>query len=218
MAKPMIIFHRIPIEFIATELLYTLIVIALCLVIYFRTKEIYDLTKKRSVYFFRNTFLLFALAFFFRILQLLFPLLGIHIPLLQRFIWMALVMYFSTMAIFSLTYSIIWKKIKKTKFWNWGLHVIAVLFTVFVIITGNIDMLILAQLLMFIIAIVLSYTQKISKMRIVYVLLFCFWILNLLPVGRMINPLLKLPSYLFSILIFWYIEHKVMRATNAKKR
>ena len=110
----MMYFHRQPLlpplEFLSIEILYSVIVILLCILIYFKTKEVYDLSKHKGIKYFRNTFLFFGMAFFFRLIpvSLIFSR-NIAKPLLQ--ISLFLVSYFSILAILSLLSSIIWKKL-----------------------------------------------------------------------------------------------------------
>ncbi len=62
-------FHLIDPTMLAVELGYTLIVVFICFIIYFKTREIYDLTKYEGIEYFRNTFLFFGLAYIFRFLN-----------------------------------------------------------------------------------------------------------------------------------------------------
>ncbi|KAF5428393.1 hypothetical protein C5S42_03390, partial [Candidatus Methanomarinus sp.] len=57
---------------LAVELGYTLIIVFICLLIYLKTKEIYDLTNHKGIYYFRNTFLFFGLAYLFRFIFMSF--------------------------------------------------------------------------------------------------------------------------------------------------
>ena len=59
-------FVFLPVLRIGSELIYTLIIIIMCGIIYFKTKEIFDLTKHKGIGFFRNTFLFFALSYLMR--------------------------------------------------------------------------------------------------------------------------------------------------------
>ncbi len=111
-------FHLIDPTKLIAELGYTLIVVFLCFMIYFKTIEIYDLTKHEGINYFRITFLFFGLAYIFRFLDILFMLVTVTFDThsligIFRIFPVSLVLngYFSTLAILSLTYSIIWKKL-----------------------------------------------------------------------------------------------------------
>ena len=52
----------------AVEIIYTLLIVVLCFLVYFRTKNIFDLTKHRGIQYFRNAFLFFGLAYSARLL------------------------------------------------------------------------------------------------------------------------------------------------------
>ena len=129
-------------------LVYSVIVIFLCFIIYAKTKELYSLTKHKGIGFFRNTFLYFGLAFSFRLLFTFFHLsrysMDFYNPL-HYVMPFALVIigYLSTMAIFSLTLSSLWKKIKQTGYMT---HIIAVAIAVLVFFTRSTELLIITQL------------------------------------------------------------------------
>ncbi|MCK5698593.1 MAG: hypothetical protein KAH93_02010, partial [Candidatus Aenigmarchaeota archaeon] len=45
------------------ELAYTFIVVVLCFLVYYKTREIYDLTGYKGIKYFRRAFLFFGLAY-----------------------------------------------------------------------------------------------------------------------------------------------------------
>src|SRR3989338_8535448 len=51
---------------LGAELIYSFVIIAISLMIYFGTKELYNLTNHKGIKYFRLAFLCFAVAFFFR--------------------------------------------------------------------------------------------------------------------------------------------------------
>ena len=98
------------------EIVYFILIVALCLAIYVRTKKIYDFSSHEGIKYFRKAFLFFAAIYFFRFVAINTPFLN---PFLERGLVvsiesfaMFLVIYFSLLAIFSLTASFSWKDIK----------------------------------------------------------------------------------------------------------
>jgi len=103
-----------------TEILYSFIIIVCSLMIYFGTKELYELTSHKGIKYFRQTFLFFAIAYSFRsfikfalsyfnvqaIFEISPRLFGFAIGQITIFLFM----YFGAMAIFYLLYSVMWKK------------------------------------------------------------------------------------------------------------
>jgi len=103
---------------LGTELFYSFIIIVCSLIIYFGTKELYKLSSHKGIKYFRQAFLFFAIAYFFRgfikfiviyfdingILELSPITFGIT-GLTTQFLFV----YFSSMAIFYLLYSVIQK-------------------------------------------------------------------------------------------------------------
>jgi hypothetical protein len=221
---------------ILSELIYALIIIIFCFIIYFKTKEIFELTKHKGIGFFRNTFLFFALSYFLRFLGILFIFYRsfVHIRLRELFfrpnmIMYPLITYFSYAAILSLVFSSFWK-IKKTKFeWNILIHALAIFSTLIVFLTGSSNILIGFQFLLFIAAIILininpeknKKKNAFSTLHIIYYLLFVFWVLNLISFQRgSLSFILNSVLNLFSILIFYIITHRVVKrlSINAKKK
>ncbi len=204
-----------------TELIYAFIIIAISLIIYFSTKELYELSKHKGIKYFRLAFLYFAIAYFFRTF-ILFIIRYFNIGRILDFsprlfgpLTMFIFMYASTMAILYLLYSLIWKKLGENKLKLF--HIIAIAISAVSIFTRSIGILLWIQILLMIFVITTGYQSykkqdKKKSLYIIYVLLFIFWILNILDI---IIPdffrLIKLFIYLVSILLFLIIQHKVSR-------
>jgi hypothetical protein len=202
------------------ELFYTIAIVVFCYLIYAKTKEMYELTKHKGIKFFRNTFLFFGLAYAFRLLLHLIMIGTITMDLMPRMAIMpfsiVVVSYLSTMAIFYLTYSTIWKSVK-------GNHLIiisnifAITFSIVAFITRSQDYLILLQLGLLIFALVMSYkthkSKRFSNIRILYFLILIFWVLNLYFLGpRMRMPyFFNLGMHIISLIVFWIIYLKVKK-------
>lgn len=182
-------YHLIEPTRLVVELVYTLIVVFLCFTIYYKTREIYDLTKYEGVKYFRITFLFFGLAFLFRFISVFVMLMGITFDIeISRYLFRIFPLvfngYFSTMAILSLIYSIIWKELHFK-------HMLILSNAIAIIISGiaffsrEPDLLILTQavLLFFTILMAVNFyrrSKKISGLFILYILFSLFWIVNLL--------------------------------------
>ena len=54
------------IQGIGTELIYSFVIIVSSLMIYYSTKEMYELSSYKGIKYFRQAFLLFAIAYFFK--------------------------------------------------------------------------------------------------------------------------------------------------------
>ena len=86
--------------------------------IYFGTKEIYDLSSYKGIKYFRQAFLFFAIAYFFRFL-IEFVVISFNTneifeiyPIVLGYFALFIFMYLSSISIFYLIYSISWKKWK----------------------------------------------------------------------------------------------------------
>lgn len=219
-------FHLIDPTKLAAELGYTLIVVFLCFMIYFKTKEIYDLSKHEGINYFRITFLFFALAYIFRFLHIFSLLVGITLDAdslmeIFRIFPFPLVFngYFSTLAILSLTYSIIWKKlhIKHTLLL---FNAIAILISGIAFISRSPFILILSQALLLIFTIILTcyfyiQSRKFSQLFILYVLFLLFWVVNQFALGPRFIPFeIQTAFQVISIAVIGIIYYKVAKWTK----
>jgi hypothetical protein len=195
--------------------------------IYFKTREIYDLTKYEGIKYFRITFLFFALAYIFRFLHI-FSILEritfdtdvlIHIFRIFPF---SLVLngYFSTLAILSLTYSIIWKKLHITHVLLL-FNVIAILISGIAFISRSPFLLILAQAVLLIFTIIMACyfyirTKKISPLFVLYILFILFWVVNQFALGppRLIPFEIQTAFQIISIAVIGIIYYKVAKWTE----
>ena len=223
-------FHIIDPTRLAVELAYTLIVVFLCFTIYYKTRDIFDLTKHEGIKYFRITFLFFGLAYISRFIIVLLKLIvitfDIYFPI-HIFVIIPLVFigYFSTMAILSLTYSILWNKLHID---HTFLKHIFILFNIVAIIISGIAffsrspyILVLAQavLLIFTSIIIAGYifsnSRKTSRLYMLYILFFLFWIVNLIALGpgRFLPFEIQTVFQVISIAVIGIIYYKVAKWT-----
>jgi hypothetical protein len=214
---------------ISTEILYSFIIIICSLMIYYGTKELYELSSHKGIKFFRQAFLFFALAYFFRsfikLILFHFNVRGLFSisprllnPLVSH-ITLILFMYFSTMAIFYLLYSVMYKK------WNYKhrtylFHIVAVFLAVFSVISRNPFSYLGSNLLLLVFVLVgvyVSYKNSKKKTKghnlyVIYILLLFFWILNIIDI---LIPTFfqnfQLLIYLISSGIFLLMLYKVLK-------
>jgi len=189
------------------EFLYSFIAVLLCFLVYYKTKEIYELTKHNGIKYFRNAFLFFGFAYASRFLLFLVILTGISFRFIipRRVMYLPLftapVTYLSTMAIFFLIYSTIWKKIRYNHF----------------LIISNIILISILQLLMLLLTVVIS-TRKHKKnkkryTRTLYFLISMLWLINLflLSPGRVMPFGSKIIFQTISIIVFIVVYLKVLK-------
>ncbi|MEK6917582.1 MAG: hypothetical protein AABW51_01405 [Nanoarchaeota archaeon] len=209
---------------LATEFLYSFTIIVISLMIYFGTREFYNLTSHRGIKYFRSAFLFFAIAFFFRsfikFLVILFDVQRILDLSLQTIgsISLFLFMYASAMAIFYLLFSVMWKKWSSEKILLF--HLLAAIIALITIIIKNVNVILIMHFVLFIfIAVVtwISYQEskkirKGSHLHGIYILLFAFWILNIIDLLTT-NALstFHLLIYIASFSVFATILYKVLR-------
>jgi len=214
---------------ISTEILYSFIIIVCSLMIYYGTKEIYELSSYKGLKFFRQAFLFFALAYFFRsfikLILFYFNVQGIFSispkllnPLFSQ-LTLILFMYFSAMAIFYLLYSVMYKK------WEYEnriylFHIIAVILAIFSVVSRNpLSYLGLNIFLLIFVLVIVYISYKNSKKKTkghnlyaIYVLLLFFWIFNIIDI---LIPTFfqnfQLIIYLTSSGIFFSMLYKILK-------
>ncbi len=225
-------FHH-PTEILTTELIYFLIIFSLCVLILYKTRDIYKLTKHQGIFHFRNIFLFFSLAFLVRALIISIPLVteefSYSFPFMFGPITFLFVGYLSTMAILSLVMTLIHKKMKLSQNITFILlNVIAIISSIMVFLTRSNQILILIQTIIFLFAVVYLISKDkegkknfLSHNKIIYSLLFIFWLLNILASVRYMVALeYKYILYLISAGIFFSIYLRVRKRLNhhAKKK
>lgn len=202
----------------SSELLFTAIVVILCFIIYFKTKEIYDLSKHKGIYYFRNAFLFFGLAYLARFLFNIFMISGNVFDLIphKQFLMPFMLIptgYFGSMAIFYSVYSMIWKKIKEQKFLWWS-NLVAVVLTTLSVVSRSPEILAILQsaLVIFGLIMIMKMPKK-QKMRIgvIYLLLYIFWLGSVLTLSGsgFWSFELTLAVQIISISAFLAIYHKL---------
>ena len=200
------------------EIVFTAIIIILCLYIYFRTSEISSLSKHKGIYYFRLTFLFLGLAYLFRLLLMSLSFSISRGP--DRFYGMqfglVFVGFLSTLALIFLFYSTSWKYIKRYR--SLIAVVIAVLISVLAYLTQEPIILVMAQAALLIIAALLSMAthkknKKFSKLITIYLLMMIFWIVGLIPLStRRLLPYELVPAFhVISFAVFLIIFFKVQK-------
>ena len=211
---------------IGAEIIYSFVIIVCSLMIYFGTKKIYDLSSYKGIKYFRQAFLLFAIAYFFRFLiEFTVAYLNINeifnlYPLVLGYIAIFIFMYLSSISIFYLIYSVSWKK-WKAKSTLYIFHAIAVIVALAsIIFMDEIFYIGLNIILLIYAAFAIYFSRKNQKSKknnfyIVYILLLIFWILNALTIFiPAFFDSLKLSVYLASSCIFLIILYKVLKKSG----
>ncbi len=215
---------------LSAELIYSFAIIACCLIIYFGTREIYELSAHKGIWYFRQAFLFFAFAYFFRsfikIIIFYFNAYGLfQIPprLLNPIvteITLIFFMYFGSMAVFYLLYSVLWKKFNDKMIYLF--HLIAIFIALFGVLSKNPYSYIVLNLILFlfiVFVVVISYLDQRKKKKkksfnlyTIYVLLLFFWILNIIDILiPFFLSTFQVFIYMISLSIFFIMQYKVLK-------
>jgi hypothetical protein len=213
------------------ELIYSFVIIVCSLMIYYATKEMYELSSYKGIKYFRYAFLFFAIAYLFKsFIKMLLVYFGTSriIDINPGFIGLTtlfIFMYFGSLAVFYLVYSLMWKEWNGKSTMILGIfHILSIAISFIIITTRQIEIFVGVTLLILAIAIFGMYlTHKESKSKkkrnnlyVIYTLLFVFWILNIIEV--LIPNFLQFYQiilYLASLGVFLTILYKVLRKSGA---
>ena len=215
------------------ELFYSFVIIVCSLMIYFGTKELYELSSYKGIKYFRQSFLFFAIAYFFRsfikFVVIYFNIKGIieFSPITFRatgVITQLLFMYFSSMAIFYLLYSVMWKKWNGNSYKIYLFHWLALIISIVSVLSRNPLVFLGLNIFLFLIVIFVVYTSYQNKknkrkghnLYLIYLLLSVFWILNIIDtlIPRFFQGF-QLFIYIISTGVFLLIMYKVIKKTGS---
>lgn len=206
-----------PLAFII-ETAFTILAVIFCSLIYIKTKESYELTKYQGIKYFRDAFLFFGLSYLLRFVFSLIFLSRIAFDfILPREIFIPLFIlplgYFSTIGIFYLIFSLVWKKFNNRNMLIAG-HGIAILLSLISFNTRSHFMLIYLQSFLLVIAIVWSFlvqNKKLSQTKILYILVFVLWLINLLILGNRHHSPFDILAMIVSIAVFITVYYKIVK-------
>ncbi len=207
--------------FFGNEMIYSLMVIVLCMMIFYLTRELYSLSTHKGIRFFRMTFFFLGLAYLFRlvfqIIQLMIFQNHTHMEMWTLNSALLLVTtYLSTSAIISLFYSVSWKEVRIPNFEILA-SMISIALAVLAFFTREYLLLVVIQasilLAGFIIGHLKAQKKHHSNIMALYMLIMLFWIFNLatlvpgwfMPVG------LKVFLNVISIIVFISIYLRVRK-------
>jgi len=206
------------------EMALTLIVIIICLLIYFRTKDLYELSLHKGIKYFRFAFLFFAFAF---ALRFIFPItMFLFNERLFRSYTGFLMTFVGMMAILCILYSLLWKKLDSKN--NFYIIISIAIIISFITTILRVGFLILSfQIILFILIVIISYwdsfksrkRKKYFKLSFLYTLLFFAWFFDITShFAFMFSLNTKLTFNIISICLFLIIYYKVYQKTKVKKK
>ncbi|MBI2131082.1 hypothetical protein HYU10_04925 [Candidatus Woesearchaeota archaeon] len=202
-----------------TELAFTVIAVVFCFLIYFKTRESYELTRYNGIKYFRDAFLFFGLSYVLRFLFSLALLSSIAFDFFLPRSMSALffILPLSTIGIFYLIFSSIWKKYSGKRLVIMG-HGTAALLVIVSFLTRSHHILLVFQSVLLLIAVVFSgiihKKMRISGARAMYLLVALLWLINLWVIGprrRRFSLEIELFFGLVSLAVFIAIYSKVCK-------
>jgi len=211
------------------ELLFTVIAVGLCAVIYRKTKDIYELTKYPGIGYFREAFLFlgisFVMRFLFGLILLSREVFDVMLPR-QLFVPLSIIPlgYFSTAALVYLFFSSAWKRIASRFDLRKAIllgNLVAVGLPIIAFFTRSHHMLIWLQTALLVLGISSALLTEhkgrgLSQMRKLYFLMFGLWLLVLWTTDP--SPHIPFPLTMLldaaSIAVLAVIYRKMMKWTR----
>lgn len=213
-----------PIGF-STDLVFTLLAVLFCFLIYAKTRETYRLTQHKGIGYFRDAFLFFGLSYVIRFLFGITMLSRIAFDLVPpramfppfMFFMPPLLGYFSTIGIFYLIFSTVWRKFDNRSLLIFG-HTAAIILSIVSFITRSTLILLCMQCALLGVAVTLKFVthgrkEKLSQLKLLYLLVAVLWFINLLMVDiRRPFPLgIEIFFQLISLAVFIIIYSKISK-------
>jgi len=214
------------------ELLYALIIAAICFVIVSKSDRFFRLSSHQGIRYFRNAFLFYGIAFLMRYIFGIFSDFSLNY---LEIVW-GIFEYTLVMAGFFLLYSLIWKKFefskrdKNTSLFNGKImvfHSIAVIVAILDILWENYNFMFASQIMTFLFASIISFANykqmkkhKFPKFYFVAMFLgLVAWVLNFL-VATCFNwsPIVLIDIGLINGIFFLLILCGVIKITNGSKK
>lgn len=213
----------------ALEIVYALIISLICSVIVFRIDRFYKLSLHQGIRYFRNAFFFYGIAFIARYVLGLFSDLTIN----YLYVMQVIFEYFLVMAGFFLFYSLMWKKIElpkehyKSSLFNMHIavfHIMAIVIAVFDSLWHTYDFMFFSQIIIFLYASMISYTnyKRNGKQRkflkfyfIAMLLILIAWFLNLsAALFFRWNPIILINIGIINIIFFILFLYGVLKVTR----
>lgn len=168
---------------ISLELISLLIIILVCFLIFIKTREIYNLSGHRGIGFFRTGFFFFGIGAIINLMHIIFIFFKIHRELgFNMKIIFIFASIFTLIGLLYLLFSLFSKKIKNDYF---SYIFIPIIFLIFLFIKDRYLISLIHIILTIIIIGIIFYLRYknnnkkfISKIFLIYILLFIFWFLN----------------------------------------
>lgn len=209
------------------KLVYSLIIVAICLIIVFRSNKFFRLSLHNGIRYFRNAFLFFAVGFFIRyIIKFIIP--ENYFPHYNAIIT-SLFEFFLITGGFFLLYSLMWRKFEVKKgsqssLLNFRVAIFYALSIIIVLLDylwSTLYFMFTLQIIIFLYASIISFTKinknkqrQFPKLYFIAMLLALFaWALNALVILLGLGLSSTINIYIFNLIFFFLFLYGVVKVT-----
>lgn len=201
------------------EFIYSIFAIIMCMMIYLKTRSMYQLTGHKGLKYFSLTFLFFSVGYFFRftfhiLIRLFLMNAGIRLPMRVIFNFgRPIFAIASLLSVSYLLYSLLYKHLKKDiSVWIW-LSVLAVTGISWLAQNPFIHVIFSAVIYLAVFVVLLKKKKKHSKLHHAYLAIIVLWIINTIVLEVPRFMLFETAAlYLASLALYAAILHRVMKA------
>jgi hypothetical protein len=219
-------------ETLILETFYLFLILIPTLLVYFKTRKIYNFSKYKGIKYYSIAFLFLSLAFLVRYTVMISKILNNDLQTIQEFNLMTLTM--ETLLILPglfLLYSMIWQKFEKSHYSHRHtipqivIYLIALTIGIIDTILGNFIFMYTSQILIFSIAALISFKKYLKnknnfqQIYFISMILFLFvWIINLIAQFTIDTlPILRIYTYLFTTAACFMLLYLTISLTREKK-
>ncbi|MEA3414529.1 MAG: hypothetical protein U9Q99_03340 [Nanoarchaeota archaeon] len=199
---------------LGVDIFFYLFLVIACLFIYFETKNIYKLSSHKGLKYFRNSFLFFGIASFFKLILS-------FVSLNSAFYFQSvffIVLFFNLIAGLSFIFALNWKKLDR---FSWMLYTGSFLIVLFSILIRSPLIYLLTQLSFLIYGIILIFSKKNVKkegLAFVYPFVLLFWFFSVLDIFLVnVSIFFEFSVYFISIILFVIILSRTIKSLHFKK-
>lgn len=221
-------------QIISIETIYTLLIAITSLLVFFKTRKVYNFSNYKGLRYFSNAFLFIAVGFLLRYIIILQKILSGELlgTIQQTNLLLILMQFFLILPGMFLLYSLIWKKFENTKYSKKPLnapvtfiYIVSLIFAIADFLLQSFLFMYLSQILLFLIASIIAYKNyKTTKQQLKQ---FYFISMVLFLIARTINliaqytidsfPLMRIYTYIITVVVlflFLYITNKLTKTTT----
>lgn len=221
-------------QIISIETIYTLLIAITSLLVFFKTRKVYNFSNYKGLRYFSNAFLFIAVGFLLRYIIMLQKILSGELlgTIQQTNLLLILMQFCLILPGMFLLYSLIWKKFENTKYSKKPLnkpvtviYAVSLIFAISDFLLQSFLFMYISQIFLFLIASIIAYKnyektkQQLKQFYFISMVLFLIAMtINLIAQYTIDSfPLMRIYTYIITVVVlflFLYITNKLTKKTT----